>query len=135
MLLLISVTAKINPYYKEVIQRGYELTPGDSVKFPDGSKCSVSQFNNGTCGQQWMSTDYCVAKGGAVWDANVCCEGLEPFLEEGTDGQSTCQPIDNSWFSQSTVVNFFIGLLIPLGLFVFLGYNVKRKLKQRNVRN
>ncbi|MFT7155318.1 MAG: hypothetical protein ACI8Q1_000319 [Parvicella sp.] len=135
MMFVVSAIAKLDPYYKEVLQRGYELIPGDSVKFPDGSKCSISKFNEGLCGQQWKTKDYCVAIGGEVWDENVCCEGLETNLAGDTDGQITCQPIADSWFSQSTVVNFFIGLLIPLGLFVFLGYNVKRKLKERNVRN
>lgn len=126
----------INPFYKEVLQRGYELIPGDSVRFPDGSTCSIASFNNGDCGKEWMTDDYCVAEGEYVWD-DKCCEGLEPYLEEGVDGQQTCQRIEesedgwSSYFSSSSVLYFFMGVLIPLGLFVILAISVKRKMKKK----
>ena len=126
-----SVKAEINPFYKEVIQRGYTLAPGDSVIFPDGTGCKIADFNNQICGQNWFNKTYCVPKGGKVWDKNVCCEGLEPFLEDGADGQLTCEEIDDSWFSSKTIMYFFLGVLIPLGLFVFLAYKAKKGLSKK----
>lgn len=127
----------INPFYKEVIQRGYEIMPGDSVRFPDGSICSISAFNAHECGEDWMTNDYCIPQGRAVWDDNRCCEGLAPYLEEGVDGQATCQETTSekegflSYFSSSTVLYFFIGVLIPLGLFVILAISVKKRLPKK----
>lgn len=122
----------IDPFYKEVMQRGYEILPGDSVKFPDGSICSIVSFNNGQCGAQWMTSDYCIPEGEPVWDSHKCCEGLEPYLEDGVDGQETCQKIqEDSFFSSNTVLYFFIGVLIPLGLFVILAISVKKRLPKK----
>jgi hypothetical protein len=84
--------AAINPDYKECLQRGYSLS-GDSCVFPDGSACDLDAFNNGECGQEWMTDDYCVEEGEYVWDDDRCCEGLEPYLEKGVDGQATCEKI------------------------------------------
>lgn len=128
----------VDPFYKDVLQRGYELIPGDSVRFPDGSTCSISAFNNLECGQKWMTDDYCVEEGEMVWDDNRCCDGLEPYLEEGVDGQQTCQKkssiIDDisSFFSSSTILYFFIGVLIPLGLFVILAASIKKRLPKKD---
>lgn len=123
--------AKTNPFYKEVIQRGYTLAPGDSVIFPDGTGCKIAEFNNQECGQKWYTKTYCVSKGKMVWDKNVCCEGLEPHLDNDTDGQMTCEEIDDSWFSSKTIMYFFLGVLIPLGLFVFLAYKAKKGLSKK----
>ena len=134
MLFLASVStlfAEVNPFYKEVLQRGFEISPGDSVLFPDGTKCLIEDFNQKKCGQDWFNKPYCVSEGNKVWDTEVCCEGLAPYLAAGSDGQSTCQPIDNSWFSSKTILYFFLGVLIPLGLFVFLAYKAKRGLPKK----
>ena len=48
-----SAFAEINPFYKEVLQRGYTLAPGASVLFPDGTGCRIADFNNQTCGKKW----------------------------------------------------------------------------------
>jgi len=139
LLFILSLTqlfGAIDPFYKEVLQRGYELIPGDSVRFPDGSACSINAFNSGECGQEWMTEDYCVPEGSSVWDNDKCCEGLEPYLEEGVDGQETCQKIQEaedgigSYFSSKTVLYFFMGVLIPLGLFVILAISVKKKMSK-----
>ncbi len=142
----------INPFYKEVMQRGYEVMPGDSVKFPDGSVCSIEAFNNLQCGQQWMTDDYCIPEGQAVWDDDKCCEGLEPYLKPGVDGQATCQEIKkksgfgsdgatdeeeeegaiSAFLSSKTVLYFFMGVLIPLGLFVILAISVKKRLPKKD---
>lgn len=127
----------IDSFYKEVIQRGYELLPGDSVKFPDGTSCSIEAFNAMECGVEWMTKDYCVPEGEYVWDADRCCVNLAPFLEKGVDGQETCQPIAadeggfSDFFSSSTVLYFFIGVLIPLALFVILAISVKKRLPKK----
>lgn len=129
LLLIFNITrAEISPYYKEVMQRGYTLSAGDSVIFPDGSGCKIEEFNNQTCGKEWFDKPFCVAMGKSVWDEGVCCEGLEPQLATGVDGQATCEEIENSWFSSKSVLYFFIGVLIPLGLFVFLAYKAKKGL-------
>lgn len=81
--------AAINPVYKECMQRGYSLS-GDSCVFPDGTACDLEQFNNGECGQEWFTDDYCIPEGEYVWDDDKCCEGLEAYLPEGVDGQASC---------------------------------------------
>jgi len=138
LLLLVSfrltIFSMIDPYYKEVLERGYKLMPGDSVLFPDGSACKIKEFNSGVCGQEWMTTDYCVEEGEAIWNEDRCCEGLEAGIANDTDGQATCEST-SSWFGNGTLLYFFLGVLIPLGLFVILAFGVKRKMKQRNVRN
>jgi hypothetical protein len=119
------------------MQRGYEITAGDSVIFPDGSTCSIEAFNNHECGEMWMSTNYCVPEGSNVWDADACCQGLAPYLADGVDGQPTCEKIkasekeDDAIFSSKTVLYFFMGVLIPLGLFVILAVSVKRRLPKQ----
>ena len=119
------------------------MIPGDSVRFPDGSVCAIEAFNAHECGEAWMTDDYCIPEGAAVWDDDKCCEGLEPFLEAGVDGQETCQKKKvkaeenedeggiSSYFSSKTVLYFFMGVLIPLGLFVILAISVKSKLPKR----
>lgn len=120
--------AMISPFYKEVMQRGYEIIPGDSVKFPDGSSCPIQAFNEGTCGQKWMTEDYCISEGEPVWDENRCCEGLSPYLEDGSAGQATCQQEESSFISSRSILYFFMGVLIPLSLFVILAIYVKKRL-------
>lgn len=125
----LNIHAAISPHYKEVVQRSYDLIGGDSVRFPDGSTCKIDDFNNGVCGQKWMTSDYCVSEGGQVWDADRCCEGLIPYLEEGSDGQEVCREESFlSYFSSKTILYFFIGVLIPLSLFVILAISIKRRL-------
>lgn len=126
-----SLLAEVDPYYKEVLQRGFTLAPGDSVIFPDGSGCKITDFNNQTCGKKWFDKPYCVSEGEKVWDADACCEGLSPYIDEGTDGQTTCQPTEGDWFSSKSIMYFFLGVLIPLGLFVFLAYKAKKGLPKK----
>jgi hypothetical protein len=128
----------IDPRYKEVMQRGYEFVDGDSVRFPDGSVCHLDDFNEGTCGIQWMTNDYCVPQGAYVWDG-PCCDGLMPYLPEGMAGQATCQPIEeieaetlpseedsgSSWW-----MSFFAGVLLIFAVFLGLAiYARKQKMK------
>ena len=82
----------IDPRYKECMQRGYEVS-GDYCVFPDGSRCNIDSFNSGACGAEWMTENYCISEGVAVWDEELCCEGLIAYLPSGTAGQAKCTSI------------------------------------------
>jgi hypothetical protein len=114
--------AAIDSKYKEALQRGYQLE-GDSVVFPDGTKCLMLDFNAGICGEIWMTENYCVPEGAYVWDNDKCCNGLEAYLPEGMAGQATCQPINKGLDEEDDFMNnfiyFFIGIGIVFTLFVF----------------
>ena len=84
------VSAAIDPYFKEAMQRGYPIE-GDSVVLPDGNKCLLEDFNNQVCGKEFFDQPYCVEEGKYVWDEDKCCEGLTSYLPAGIDGQATCQ--------------------------------------------
>lgn len=132
--------AAINPDYANAMERGYSIS-GDSVVFPNGSKCLLSEFNNGTCGQEWMTDDYCVPEGAYVWNDDKCCEGLEPYLKEGHDGQERCvkkrknekDVEESSWWNDLMSNSmFWIGLLIPFILLIYIAISVKKKIKNQN---
>lgn len=112
----------ISPYYKEVIQRGYIIN-GDSVEFPDGSGCLIVDFNNGKCGEKWKNEDYCIAEGGMVWDEDKCCEGLEPYLAPGINGQAVCKRKNGSG-------NLFLILSISIAVLLALFFIVRNKAKK-----
>ena len=117
--------AAINPLYKECMQRGYNVS-GDSCVFPDGSQCLLEDFNSGTCGQEWMTNDYCIPEGKYVWDEEKCCEGLVAYLPEGVSGQATCQPKGAS-FLKKTIFGSYVGvLLLTLALGGLLFYLKKK---------
>lgn len=117
--------ANVSPFYKEVEQRGYPHT-SDSVLFPDGTKCSISDFNNQDCGTEWFIQDYCIEEGKNVWDEDRCCEGLSPTEDE--NGQKICSKKgwDFSFFS------FWLGLFIPFAFFAYISFSIKKKLKKRH---
>lgn len=130
----------INPDYANAMERGYQLS-GDSVVFPDGSKCLLSAFNDGSCGQEWMTDDYCVPEGAYVWNGDKCCEGLEPYLKEGYDGQERCvkkqkgdkEDDESSWWNDLMSNSmFWIGLLIPFILLIYIAISVKKRIKNQN---
>jgi len=125
--------AKIDPFYKEVMQRGYPILKGDSVRLPDSSVCSINDFNSGVCGKEFFDQDYCVSEGRPAWREDVCCEGLK-LNSSNADGQTTCVAESGWSFGSGTFLYFFLGVLIPLGLFAILALQVKGKLK-KNVRN
>jgi hypothetical protein len=131
----ISAQAALSPVFKEAMQRGYQIEK-DSVVFPDGTKCLLADFNEGICGQGWMTTNYCIPEGNYVWDEDRCCKGLAPYLKG--DGQATCQPIkkkkkkDEGSFLDFFGVSFWMGVLIVLGGFGTMAYSVsKARKKQR----
>ncbi len=91
--------AAVSPFYKECMQRGYIVedinSNSDAVAycvFPDKTKCPIKEFNEGTCGQTFMTTNYCVKKGTMIWDENKCCAGTNAYLPKGVAGQARCQP-------------------------------------------
>jgi hypothetical protein len=82
--------AQIKPVNKECLQRGYDAEEGYCI-FPNGTKCNIQEFNNGKCGSEFMTTDYCVEEGNFVWEKDKCCKGLKPELHRAV-GSDTCQP-------------------------------------------
>ncbi|MCG3168051.1 MAG: hypothetical protein POELPBGB_03851 [Bacteroidia bacterium] len=90
LLCTMDISAMIDPYYKEVMQRGYRIE-GDSVVLPDDTKCLIDDFNNKRCGKEYFDMPYCVAEGNYVWDESACCEGLVPYLPPGVEGQAICK--------------------------------------------
>lgn len=112
----LTVSAAINPYYKEALQRGYAID-GDYVILPDSSRCLLDDFNNQRCGKDFFDLPYCVPEGKYVWDDNACCDGLAAYLPSGVDGQATCQKKGNIDFSE-TLRNpmLWIGILALTGL-------------------
>lgn len=124
------LNAAIDSKYKEALQRGYTLD-GDSVVFPDGTKCLLTDFNAGYCGLKWKSTDYCIPEGAYVWDDEKCCEGLEAYLPEGVMGQATCQPkekiTDEETGLSTTIVYFLLGLAIVFTAFIVFAVYTKYK--------
>lgn len=93
---LISVSAAMDPLFKECLQRGYTsegIPPENQCVFPDGSRCPMLQFNNGTCGKDFRTEDYCIKEGDFVWDKDKCCAGMEPYLKCGYKGHPSCRKI------------------------------------------
>lgn len=118
------VSAAMNPEYKECIQRGYSVMQNNCV-FPDGTECLISEFNEGLCGSEYKTEDYCVKEGVSVWDRDKCCPGLVPYLPSGMIGQATCQPI------QTIIINnpYLYGLLVIIAV-VIIVFLVIRKWKK-----
>lgn len=128
---VLPANAEIDPKYKECMQRGYTVD-GDFCVFPDGSKCDIEAFNEGTCGQEFMTTDYCIEEGNYVWDNDKCCKGLAPYLPAGIDGQPTCQQ-KSAVIMKEVTNNYWIwGLVIILtAVYLFMSRKNKRLRKKR----
>lgn len=112
-------TALINPVLKECIQRGYKDVYRNYQTycvFPDGSECLIEEFNNGSCGQNFMTQRYCVTEGNYVWDENACCPGLK-YTPPNVPGQATCQK--DYQRDMYYKLFFLIGQLI-IGSFIFM---------------
>ena len=108
------VDAALSPIWKECLQRGYE-EDNDYCVFPDASKCPVNEFNQGECGQKFMTDLKCVEEGRYIWDGN-CCSGLEAKAPD-VPGQAVCQKIEqtinitqSSWQISTAVVLLGLGL-------------------------
>lgn len=122
---LSQVQAAIDPKYKECTQRGYQLD-GNYCVFPDGSRCLLDEFNEGECGEEFMTNDYCVPEGRYVWDG-PCCEGLVAYLPPDVAGQATCVKYDaKHWFQDNIFLLQILGLIIifviPISIVVYRTY-------------
>lgn len=117
--------------YKECLQRGYSVDGEDCV-FPDGSKCNLEAFNSGSCGEKFMTTDYCVKEGDYVWDEDKCCDGLESSLGEDEDGQAVCKKNERTfWGKLIRSPLFWVGLVLFTLVIEFrLVRNKMRKAKE-----
>jgi len=129
------VFAAMDPALKECVQRGYETVfqnGGNYCVLPDKSQCSIEEFNNGSCGAQYKTENYCIAEGTFVWDTDKCCAGTEAYLAGKTLGQARCIKVSLAQkvydqFRYNPYILFGSGLLIVI---VILGI---LKLKKRNV--
>ena len=87
---------------KECVQRGYrvetdlkaDFTPDKTYcLFPDGSRCILEEFNEGKCGIEFKTENYCIKEGNIVWDKDKCCPGLRAYKRPNFIGQSSCMKI------------------------------------------
>jgi len=121
--------AKVDPYYKEVEQRGYKHF-GDSVVFPDGSKCRILDFNEGICGLEWMTDNYCVEEGQVTWKKSKCCDELIA-VKKGDELVCEAKPEEEGGFD---FFMFWLGLALPFIVFGYFTISVKRKIKKNKKR-
>lgn len=121
----LSLSAAIDPIYKECMQRGYSVD-GDYCVFPDESRCLLDSFNEGVCGSKWLTDDYCVEEGEQVWDANRCCDGFIPYVPDGHDAQSTCQSQEAIEHKKTMKTLLFWGALLAVILLTYLYYRFNR---------
>jgi len=128
-----TLNAKVDYTYvefKEAYQRGYTMD-GDSVVFPDSSKCLYKDFVKGTCGSKWLTSDNCIGEGKVLENDKKCCEGLAPYLQDG--GQKTCEKIDkikNVERYQSKMVWFALIFPVLLILIALLTWVMRRRAKK-----
>ncbi|MFH1822676.1 MAG: hypothetical protein ABH830_03165 [Patescibacteria group bacterium] len=113
----------------------------DYCYFPDGSKCLLSEFNSGVCGNKFKK-DYCISRGEYIYDPEVqkCCSGLKPYLREDSlwGAFPTCQPSYYSFKDNifsfilffAKPINGFYALII-LAVFFLIYWTIKRRLKSR----
>lgn len=133
-LLWSSAIGQVPEKYAAATERGYEVI-GDSVQFPDSSKCSIDDFNSYSCGQKWYDVDYCVEKGKLVWNKKKCCDGL--VATKQSSGNYTCESEKKelSWY-QKLFDNglFWIGLSLPFIFLLYISLSVKRRIRNDNSR-
>ncbi|MFH1427902.1 MAG: hypothetical protein ABIG60_05260 [Patescibacteria group bacterium] len=109
--------------------------------FPDGSKCLLSEFNSGVCGNKFKK-DYCISRGEYIYEPEVqkCCSGLKPYLREDSlwGEPPACQPYYYSF--KDKIFSFILSFIKPINGFyaliilavIFLIYwTIKRRLKSR----
>ena len=131
--LIASPAGAMDVRFKECLQRGYttKSDPATDIKyciFPDGSKCPLEEFNRGECGHEFLTDDYCIAKGNYVWDEGMCCEGTEPQLREG-GLQSRCMEV--SYLEDLGRINPFpfvvIGIVLLASIVLWSIFRISRK--------
>jgi hypothetical protein len=128
MITPVFVSAAMPPQFKECLQRGYEISaPISELQdyyciFPDNNQCLLSEFNEGACGSEYMTENYCIEEGIPVWDTDKCCPGLIAYLPFGMIGQQVCQP-----FYYTIVFNPVFWLVIIIIVLVYWIIKKKRK--------
>lgn len=127
LLFITKAFGSIDPVYKECMQRGYYVE-GNYCTFPDSSRCLLTEFNAGRCGQQFMTVDYCVKEGEYIWDRDRCCEGLEPYSSIDSDKQATCR--SSSSITEEIVVTHPITWIFLVAVLVYMGYLSWKKSKE-----
>lgn len=140
----IIVNAAMDPDLKECIQRGYDVKAFPNQEtvclFPDGSNCTISNFNLGFCGENFMTKNYCVKEGLSVWDKDKCCEGTEAYLPPNFIGQPTCRNISitqkisdqlvyHSFFTPPFILILIIVIFIIFWILKKANHNYLRKVK------
>ena len=108
----------------DCLQMGYQ-TDYQYCLFPDNSKCLLTDFNAGTCGQEHWKTDYCVSRGQDIWDKDKCCFSLKPTETKPLmwgNINTTCESyiydaivgILNNWYVYTTLI-----LVVLIGYFIY----------------
>ncbi len=143
LLLIPSMLARMSNEGKECLQRGYELDTGYNLHwrgyedipddplslfclFPDRNYCLNSEFNEGSCGVEYKTEDYCIKQGDYVWDEDKCCSGLKPHLV--AIGHPTCQPFSVR-FTENLKYNpiYWFGIIVFLVLIGYVVYRIRKK--------
>jgi hypothetical protein len=132
--------AALDPELKECLQRGYEQVYEEDETsyciFPDGNKCVLTEFNNGTCGAQYKNENYCVAEGRVVWDAEKCCPGTEAYLKPYHVGQTSCTQISTLEKLYDQIrYNPFIWVYSTGIIFIFIIFFIIFKVRKRKNSN
>ncbi len=148
LLLLFTLPSQIealqDPALANCVERGYMVEKASSGSqycvFPNGSKCLLNQFNQGECGQEFMTPLDCIHEG-PIWSNGVkCCKGLARKKGEFQDYCQVVEPfIDDVIFPDTKSNNspFFIPkniLLLLVGAIVLLsiGYMIGKKRQNKN---
>jgi hypothetical protein len=123
-----NIFSAMDPRLKECVQRGYEIEVESEKRyciFPDENKCLLDEFNNGSCGIEYKTNDYCVKEGEFVWDEDKCCKGTQAYLPPNFAGQTRCikisliQKVLNQIKYNSFYSLFIILILIITSLIIF----------------
>ena len=126
MVLLVPFTfAAMDPTTKECRQRGYETDVDRGVpivycKFPDGSRCRMEEFSEGTCGAEWKTENYGIKAGDYVWDQNCCFGNVPNTLGLLFIGQQRCIKI-----YQDPI--FWLGSIIAVVIIILIIKKLKKK--------
>jgi len=129
----------MNPDLKECRQRGYEITYDNIYRtgtayceFPDGNRCPLRDFNDGTCGAEYMIEDYCVKEGEPVWDSDKCCKGLWAYLPPLMTGQARC--LSKPGIISTTLLMLYYLIianpLLSIAIVLIMGYIIFRLIKR-----
>jgi len=124
-----------DPRNKECSQRSYKIeayvTGEKYCVFPNGNKCLLEEFNEGRCGVEFKTENYCVKEGAPVWDKDKCCPGLIAYLKPYHIGQPSCIKI--SIFERiynQLKYNPYLWMLGGLILILAVGHLIYRKIKR-----